>query len=186
MAAILADEAEVCRGEGPDSFEGWQAGQLGHRSQWERAERLWLTELFEWCWLSGLTVFAAWPWLRGAGPLRWALHLGAVPTLLMLPHLLGYAPLCFTSCFPGGGVWYPHVVVRLPVVHVEADTWIASQIPPLFEPLHQLPGPILGLTGFSRPGPLGTAALSVAVAAAVLATAWTARFTSRIVRSALR
>lgn len=47
MAAVLADEAEVCRREGPESFECLQALLAEHRIQWERAERLWVTQSFE-------------------------------------------------------------------------------------------------------------------------------------------
>lgn len=123
--------------------------------RWTRAKRYWLTVLFEFAVLAGLIIFTAMPWLRNAGRLAWSLHVGCLPVLLFVPWLLGYAPATFTSLFPAGGIVYPFILIPfrgLPWTKV--DTVIVEHMPRLLEPLSQLSGPWMAVTGMGAPGPL--------------------------------
>src|SRR5262249_29883949 len=72
-----------------------------------RTRWYWATLLFEWLFLSGLVLFAAWPWVRGQGWRGWAIRAGLLPMLFMLPVYLGYATTSYTSAGPSGGILYP-------------------------------------------------------------------------------
>jgi hypothetical protein len=114
-------------------------------------------------------VFAAWPWLRGAGPARWAVHLGLVPLLFFLPYWLGYAQLTFTSAGPSGGILYPELLSHfrgLPWTGL--DTAVLRVLPQVLEPLSQTPGPMLSLTNFGGVGPVAGTVLSLLVGGMVL------------------
>jgi ankyrin repeat protein len=80
-------------------------------SRWRMTPRYPLNVLFEWVFLSGLVLFGFWPWLRRLKPWRWAVHIGLLPILLLMPAFLGYATFTFTSAGPTGGVLYPWLVV---------------------------------------------------------------------------
>jgi len=132
--------------------------------RWRRAQVYWLTLAFESVWLGGLVAFAAIPWICCSNRFRWAIHLGLTPTLLFLPHFLGYVPYTFTSAFPGGGVFYPDVLIwfrGLPWTSL--DTWLLQSAPQLFEPLTQRPGPMIAVTGMGGVGPVATCVIGVAI-----------------------
>src|SRR5262249_36151402 len=96
--------------QGVYEFLLWEEEDFDRR--WDRAGRYWCNLLFEFVCLAFLILFAAWPWLRGAGWWRWAVHLGLLPVLFFLPYWLGYATFTFTSVGPSGGVLYPWLLYR--------------------------------------------------------------------------
>lgn len=119
------------------------------RSRW-----YWSAIAFEWLFLSGLVLFAAWPALKGLGWKRWAIHLGLSPLLFMLPAFLGYATYSFTSAGPTGGIVYPFLLEALPRSSCnEVDLVILRHLPPLLEPMSsRLHSPAV-LSGRGMPGP---------------------------------
>ena len=148
--------------------------------QWTRANRYSWNLWFEFLFLAGLIVFAAWPWLRSAGRVRWAIHLGLTPMLLCLPYWLGYAPLTFTSAETSGGVLYPWLLrpfAGLP--WSEIDTSLLRALPKPLEPLSQVPGPMLSLSGFGSVGPTAMLVIGAGVAVVVL---WGPKAVRRLIR----
>jgi hypothetical protein len=140
----------------------------GFLERWQRAQRYWLTVLFEVVWLSLVLWFAAWPWIRNRGRLAWTMHLGLTLPLLFVPLFLGYNRLAFSSSFPGGGIYYPYVVIqfyRLPTIR--ADQWLLEHAPPIFEPLTQESGPWAAISEFGRVGPIAISMLGVAISVAI-------------------
>jgi hypothetical protein len=140
--------------------------ERGFSVRWQRAERFWLTLLFEFVWLAGVIVFAAIPWLRRAGRLGWAIHLALVPPLLFLPHFLGYAPYTFTSLFPDGGVAYPYAIRvfgALPLPWTDLDTWLMDRAPRWFQPFAQQAGMPLAMTGMGGIGPVSICGLGLLI-----------------------
>jgi len=136
--------------------------------RWERIGRYRWNLRFEFAFLTGLILFAAWPWLRGAGRTRCAIHLALVPTLLCLPYWLGYAQLTFTSAGPGGGVLYPFLLLLLRgLPWSDLDTMILRNLPQPLEPLSQTPGPIMSVSGSGGVGPVGTLVLGLVVFAVI-------------------
>jgi hypothetical protein len=138
--------------------------------RWERINRYGWNVALEFLFLAGLIVFAAWPWLRGAGPIRWGIHLGLVPILFFVPYWLGYARLTFTSAGPSGGVLYPELLSKfrgLPWTRL--DTEIVRNLPQVLEPLSQTRGPMLSLTNFGGVGPVAVVLRSLVLAALVFA-----------------
>jgi hypothetical protein len=79
------------------------AFEEGHiRSKW-----YWSTIAFEWLFLSGLVLFAAWPAIRRLSWNRWALHLALIPFMFLLPAYQGYGTHSFiASVGPYGGIIY--------------------------------------------------------------------------------
>ena len=137
--------------------------------QWKRANRYSWNLWFEFVFLAGMIVFAAWPWLRSAGRGRWAVHLGLTPTLFCLPYWLGYAPLTFTSAETSGGVLYPLLLRPLRgLPWSELDTFILRVLPKPLEPFSQIPGPILSLSGSGASGRRDGDARGVLAAAALI------------------
>jgi hypothetical protein len=139
--------------------------------RWERAERYYLNVVFELAFLNGLILFAAWPWLSGAGRRAWALHLAVLPSLFCLPWWLGYAPLTFTSAGPVGGVLYPGLLRAvtpraLPWTGLDMD--IVRHLPPILEPLSQPTGPMLSLSFGAGPAPSTAIAWGLLVASGIL------------------
>ncbi len=136
---------------------------------WRCARRYSWNLWFEFAFLAGLIVFAAWPWLWSAGRARWASHLGLTPTLFCLPYWLGYAPLTFTSAGPTGGVLYPFLL--LPLHHLpwsDFDPVLLRALPRPLESLSQVPGAMLSVTRYARVGPVAVLTLGGLVMAAIL------------------
>ncbi|MDC0937203.1 hypothetical protein OAS39_13040 [Pirellulales bacterium] len=149
--------------------------QFEHR--WQRAKYYWFTLVFEIGWLSFILLFAALPFLRKAGWVAWAIHLGLALPLLFVPFFFGYAPFTFTSAFPAGGVFYPYVIIwfrGLPLT--DFDIWFFEHAPQPFEPLTQHPGPMMAVTGLGAVGPLAVFGLGLAVSFSVFTVAAFRRF----------
>ncbi len=143
------------------------ASEQEFSERWRCVKRYWLNILFEFAYLTGLLLFVAWPWLRGKGIWRWALHVGLFPLLLFMPYFLGYALATFTSAGPSGGALYPWLLVWFWPLNfwTELDTAIYQATPLVLLPVSQPLGPMLSLTcwGFGR--------VAVAVACLLFATA---------------
>ena len=138
--------------------------------RWNRAKRYWLTALFEFGYISGLIGFLAVPWLRNAGRVGWSLHLGFFPFLLLLPWYLGYVPLVYTSAYPAGGIVYPSLVFPLrgfPWTGVDSFIW--QHTPKILEPLTQLRGTWIALTGMGAFGPVAALATGAIIGVIVFA-----------------
>ncbi len=122
--------------------------------RWVRNKWYWANIAFEWLFLSGLVLFAAWPLLRAKGWITWAIHLALLPLLFMLPVYLGYATFSFTSAGPTGGVLYPWL---LRISHGgscnDFDREILAFTPRILEPLSAPIGSPLSLSGRGMPGP---------------------------------
>jgi hypothetical protein len=141
--------------------------------RWERSRWYWATVAFEVVYLCGLVLFAFWPLLRGKGTLAWALHLGALPILFLLPVYLGYATSSFSSAGPGGGVVYPRLVTAFRgSLYGKLEYQVLRYVPPVLEPLSHPRGPPMVLSWRAMPGPLTTLTVGAAVAAAVLGLRW--------------
>ncbi len=105
----------------------------------ERSKQYWMTQLFEFTWLSGVVLLIAYPWLRNSGRRAWSVCLGIAPLVLYFPNLCGYALYTFTSCFPSGGIFYPDVLRWLPCISpTRIDAWLMSRLPPMFDGMAQL------------------------------------------------
>jgi hypothetical protein len=124
----------------------------------------WVTIPFEVVFLTGLLLFAAWPWLIKAGKWRWSLHLGLLPPLFFAPYLLGYAPLTFTSAFPQGGAFYPHLLIQFRgLPRTPIDRAVLPHIPRPLARLSPGPGPVLSISGFGAAPPSMIALMSAAL-----------------------
>jgi hypothetical protein len=166
LAAIHDSWRDYLRERNPGSAENLRDEEAAFAERWERVRRYEWNVWGEFVYLSALVVFAAWPWLRSGGPLRWAVHLGLVPALLFLPYWLGYAAFTFTSAGPSGGVLYPWLIVwfrRLPWTAL--DTALVSRLPPVLEPYAQTPGPMLSLSGTGGVGPVAALGLGLLIGA---------------------
>lgn len=157
--------------------------------RWSRHQRYWQTQLFEFCYLSAVLLVVAWPWLRAGRAWRWALHLGVAPILLFLPYFLGYATFTFTSRGPSGGVFYPWLISPFRWLHGVGGDWdwkALASLPKWLEPLSQVVGPSMVLTGMGYVGPITTIAASGGIAGAILILGWAARrFNNAIQRKSL-
>lgn len=138
--------------------------------RWARSKWYWASIVFEWLFLSGLVLFAAWPLLRGKGWIRWAIHFALLPLLFMLPVYLGYATYSFTSAGPSGGVLYPWL---LRISHGgkcnELDREILSYTPKLLEPLSAPIGMPMVISGMGMPGPTTVVIMGLVIAVLVFA-----------------
>jgi hypothetical protein len=90
----------------------------------------------------------------------YAVHLGTLPILFMLPAYLGYATLSFSSRGPCGGVLYPWLIFGLRQTGScnGLDREILSHVPQLLEPLSsEIPIPLMGnmsdIIWSAMPGP---------------------------------
>ena len=115
---------------------------------WAQGKWYWFNVVFEWLYLSGLVLFAVWP-VRGnkEGWKGFAIHLGALPMLFMLPAYLGYATLSFSSRGPCGGVLYPWLIFGLRQTGScnDLDRNMLAHVPQLLEPLSaEIPIPLMG------------------------------------------
>src|SRR5439155_6303289 len=122
--------------------------------RWARSKWYWANVTFEWLFFSGLVLFAVWPLLYGKSWWRWAVHLGFLPMLFMLPVYLGYATYSFTSAGPSGGVLYPWLLSGFFGGRCnELDRQILAHLPRILEPLSAPIGMALSLSGMGMPGP---------------------------------
>jgi hypothetical protein len=137
--------------------------------RWARAGRYSWNVWFEFAFLSGMILFVAWPWVRGLGRVQRAIHLGLTPCLFCLPFWLGYAPLTFTSAGDTEGVLYPRLLMVLRgLPRSDLDTAIVRALPKPLEPLNQLPGPMMSLSGFGAVGPVVMLTLGLVIGVAIV------------------
>ena len=160
---VLLHEAHLrhWREERPESYQYVLSEEVRFTERWACVGRYWLNILFECAFFSGLLLFAFWPWLRRLRAWRWAVHLGLLPLLLLVPYYLGYAGWTFTSMGPSGGVLYPWVIVWFRGVPpwTPLDQWAIEALPKVLEPLSQPLGPWLSGSGGQ---PLGLVAALIA------------------------
>jgi hypothetical protein len=153
----------------PKSYEYARSEEQYFDERWARIGRYHWNIRFEFAFLTGLILFAAWPWFRNAGRLRWAIHLSVLPSLVCLPYWLGYATLTFTSAGASGGVLYPWLIAPLRgLPWSELDTMILRAIPHPLESLSQTPGPMLSLSGMGGVGPVSMFVLGFIIFAGIM------------------
>ena len=170
LAKLRDAQLERLKQENPRLFEYKRAEEDDLTERWQRLQHYPWNVRGEFLFLAGMILFAAWPWLRGSGHVRWAIHLGLLPVLFCLPYWLGYAPFTFTSA-PSGGVLYPGLLKS--VFHglpwTSMDTYIVRSLPKPLEPLSQTPGPMLALAFMGGLGPVVVTGIGLAVAVATFA-----------------
>jgi hypothetical protein len=136
---------------------------------WQRMEEYPLLRLVEWCYLSALILFAAWPWLRNGRPWSWAIHAALIPPLLLLPFYLGYCGWNYTSAGPGGGVVYPSILDACRWVPWNSlDLALIRHVPQVLARLTGPLGPMLSLSGSSHAGPIEITGLGLLLGSVVL------------------
>ncbi len=115
----------------------------------QRASRYHVNIIFEFCHLSVVVFFAAWPWLWKKGRWAWTIHAALAPPLFHLPYFLGYCPLAMTSAGPVGGALYPLLLVMSSGRGggMGFDALVYEHLPYLLEPISQTPGPMIAITG---------------------------------------
>ena len=139
--------------------------------------------MFEIVWLSGVIVLCSLPWLRSWGRIGWAVCLAVLPTILFLPYFFGYAPFTFTSAFPVGGVVYSYVLQWASIPfwligfdRTRLDTLILDGLPKVLEPLSQLPGPMMSLSGGAPAGPVAVGVFGIVLGLTLLGTCRVLRY----------
>jgi len=136
--------------------------------RWERNKWYWANISFEWLFLSGLVLFAMWPLLWRKSSLRWAVHLGLIPMLFMLPTYLGYARYTFSSTGPTGGVLYPWLLMNSAGGSCnDFDRWMLTHIPQILEPMSAPIGMPMALSWRGMPGPTTMAIAGLVIAVIV-------------------
>jgi hypothetical protein len=147
----------------------------------QQAKWYWANILFEFVFLSGLIWFAIWPIIKRKNPFHWALHLGLVPLLFMLPLYLGYSTYTRTSAGPSGGVLYPWIVFFLPGGPPNnVEQVILERLPQILEPLSQGIGTPMALTGRGMPRPTIVLGCSVVMAIIAFTVSWWTKHRSKI------
>ena len=171
--ALLAKvhEAEHSRLEksDPRRYQYVVSGDQLFDQRWSRIRHYRWNIWFEFAFLTGLILFTAWPWLRNASRVRWAIHIGSLPVLFCLPWWLGYAPLTFTSADVSGGVFYPSLLVHLRgLPWSQLDTTTLRAIPHPLEALSQTPGAMMAMTNFGGVGPVSMSVTGLVIALAIV------------------
>jgi hypothetical protein len=169
LAKLRDAQLERLKQEDARLFEYRRAEEHDLTERWQRLQHYPWNVCGEFLFLAGIILFAAWPWLRGSGHARWAIHLGLLPILFCLPYWLGYAPFTFTSA-PSGGVLYPGLLRS--VFHglpwTSMDTTIVRSLPKPLESLSQTPGPMLAIAFMGGLGPVAVTGIGLALAVTVL------------------
>lgn len=162
-----------------DSYRDFERYILEKRLQ--QAKWYWANILFEFVLLSGLVWFAVWPIIKRKSSFHWALHLGLVPVLFMLPLYLGYATYTRTSAGPSGGVLYPWILIFLPGGSLSnVEQIVLERLPQILEPLSQGIGSPIALTGFGIPRPTAVVICSVVVGIIAFVVGWWTKHKSKI------
>jgi hypothetical protein len=163
------------RARSPEGYAYHKVEDYFFERRLQQAKWYWANLVFEFLFLSGLVWIALWPALRGKEPWRWALHLGLVPLLFMLPAYLGYATYTFTSRGPSGGVLYPWLLIFFRHGSMtQIDQRILERLPQILEPLSQGIGSPLALTGAGMWGPTAVVCLCLVVSVAAFVVVWLA------------
>jgi hypothetical protein len=109
------------------------------KDRWSRARWYPRVAAGELLYLTGLVLFAAWPWLRKGGPVSWAVHPGLTPVLLFLPFWLGYGSRSFTPVDLKGGIVYPRLLAPFGFLPCpKADESLLQALPQVLEPFSPL------------------------------------------------
>jgi hypothetical protein len=156
--------------------------------RWAQSKWYWFNIVFEWFFLSGLILFAAWPILRDKSWRAYAAHWGILPMLFMTPAYLGYGTLSFSFRIPCGGAIYPWLTyaLRLSGSCNELDRHILAHVPQLLEPLSaEIPILLMGrmrdIIWSGMPGPTTMAIAGLVIALLVFCVH---KLSNRINRSA--
>jgi hypothetical protein len=168
LAALNRAEHEHRREHSEWAYEYGLSRERDFDRRWDEAKR-WHWNVFgETAFFLALLLLAAWPWLRNARPWRWALHVGLVPMLLLLPYWLGYAWMTYTSVGPSGGALYPWVITPFRGLYWRwIDAPVLRSLPRPLARCSPGPGPIMSMTFLGGVGPVTILALSAALAAVV-------------------
>jgi hypothetical protein len=138
----------------PDLYSYRRSEEQFVDQRWDRSKWYWANIVFEWIFLSGLVLFATWPMRGDKGWRSWAVHLGFLPILFMMPAYLGYATLTFTSAGPSSGVLYPWLLMNFGGGQcAEWDRQILRYTSRTLELLSIPIGSPLVLSGRGMPGP---------------------------------
>ena len=165
---------EKVRHEDESAYQYFLSEEDDFTERWTRIHRYWLNVALECLFFAALTLFAFWPWLRGKGWAATSIHMGWLPFLLLLPYFLGYATWTFTSAGPSGGVLYPYAILPFREISFLGgiDSWCWEAFPKTLEPLSQLLGPMLAVSGMGAPGIASTIAVGIIVSASTRAALW--------------
>ena len=174
LQLIRKTRLEKVRHEDESAYQYLLSEEDDFAERWARTERYWLNVVLECLFFATLTIFALWPWLRGKGWAATSIHMGWLPFLLLLPYFLGYATWTFTSAGPSGGVLYPYAILPFREISFlgEIDSWCWEVFPKTLEPLSQLLGPMLAVSGLGAPGLASTIAVGIVVSASTWAALW--------------
>jgi hypothetical protein len=144
--------------------------------RWAQSKWYWFNIVFEWFFLSGLILFAAWPILHKKSWWNYAAHWGLLPLLFVLPAYMGYGTLSFSYRIPCGGVIYPWLTFALRQSGScnDLDRHILDHVPQLLEPLSsEIPIPLMGrmrdIIWSGMPGPTTLAIVGLVIASLVFA-----------------
>jgi hypothetical protein len=151
--------------DNPDFYANTLLDEMYFERCWARSKWYWADVAFEWIFLSGLVLIAAWPTLHNKTWWRWAIHLSLLPMLFMLPFYLGYADFTFSSYGPSGGVLYPWLLIVLPRGECnQFDRLILEHTPQILEPLAAPVGTRNAITWKPFPGPTTMAIAGLVIA----------------------
>lgn len=137
--------------------------------RWRHLKWYWANYVFEWTYLTGLTLFLVWPGIRGLSIDRWAVHLGLGPFAFMIPMYLGYATFSYTSAGLSGGIVYPYLIRATAYGHCNRwDRWLLAHCPPIIEPLSAPIGEWVSISGGGMPGPTSVVKFGLLIAVVVV------------------
>lgn len=123
----------------------------------QQAQFMWYQQVFEGLWLCMIIWLLLSPGIFRQRPLDWAMSVGVVPFLFMLPVYLGYQSTITTTIGPTGGGLYTWLVLHVPRVTVgEIDHEIRLLMPQLLSGLSFHPGSVMAFSGRVICGPLVT------------------------------
>jgi len=187
---VQREYLELCLTHGVEFVEIHAWNQMIFAMRWQRADWYWASIIFEWAFLSALTLFALWPGIRVQSILRWSIHIAFVPFLFLLPLYLGYASMSLTSAGPSGGVLYPFLLRWCRGGSMSDDDMFILRFTPLIlEPLSAPIGSPAALTGLGMPGPSSAIGFGLLCAGSLLAIRyglpWYCRYRKRFARRAV-
>ena len=151
----------------PKNFPELADFQMG--IAYQRMGQFRLVQLVEWCYLSALILFTAWPWIRNRSRWTWAVHAAMIPPLLMLPYFMGYCAWSYTSVGPAGGIVYPLILDVFPsLTWFSFDNVIIDSIPRVLAPLTGPLGTMYSVSGRGGPGPTAVLCLGLVLGSVVI------------------
>jgi len=171
LSLIHGERLQDLRNKDPSLYDYEVQIEQAFEARWNQIRHYWMNVVFESAYFGGLILFVFWPWLRKRGGWAWAIHLGSLPVLLMLPYYCGYATWTLTGVGPSGGILYPWVVFwfRDFPIWTGADQWSLENIPKFLLPLSQDPGPMLAISVRGALGPVTALAIGAGIAICISA-----------------